>query len=148
MHETFEFLIAELRPRLARAFVAAYGLERGQEALAESMGYAWEHFDQVRSMVNPGGYLYRVGQSRTRERSQPDFPLPRTVGLPDIEPGLAQALLALSERQRTCVALVHCYGYTHDEVADLLGLSRSSIQSHVERGLAHLRHSLGASDHA
>jgi DNA-directed RNA polymerase specialized sigma24 family protein len=37
------------------------------------------------------------------------------------------------------VVLVHGYSYTHAEVADLLGLSRSSIQNHVERGLAKLR---------
>jgi DNA-directed RNA polymerase specialized sigma24 family protein len=35
--------------------------------------------------------------------------------------------------------LVHGFEYTHQEVADLLGISRSSVQNHVERGLARLR---------
>lgn len=64
----FEALAVELRPRLVRAFVAAYGAERGHEALAEAFAWAWENFDSLRAMENPAGYLYRVGQSRTRPR--------------------------------------------------------------------------------
>jgi DNA-directed RNA polymerase specialized sigma24 family protein len=144
MGTTFESFAAEVRPRLARAFVAAYGLDRGQDALAEAMAYAWERFASVSSMENPAGYLYRVGQSRSRRRARPrSFPPPREVGLPDVEPGLPGALGALSERQRVCVTLVHAYDWTHQEVAELLGLSRSSVQNHVERGLENLRRAIG-----
>ena len=140
----FARFVAEVRPRLARAFVAAYGLERGQDALAEAMAYAWERFDEVVSMANSVGYLYRVGQSRSRVRMPPrPFPAPRDVGLPLIEPALPEALRSLSERQRVCVTLVHAYGWTHQEVADLLELSRSSVQNHVERGLTRLRQAMG-----
>jgi len=144
MGEGFESFVCAVRPRLARAFVAAYGVERGQEALAEAMAYAWEHYGKLRDMDNAAGYLYRVGQSRSRRRrAQPALPAPRDVGLPDIEPGLPVALLDLSERQRVCVVLVHAYGWTHQEVADLVGLRRSSVQNHVERGLLRLRGALG-----
>lgn len=67
----FETLAGDLRPRFARAFVAAYGPERWQEALAESMAWAWENFGDLRSMDNPDGCLHRVGQSRTRPRRTP-----------------------------------------------------------------------------
>jgi len=67
----FEVLIGGLRPRLARALVAAYGPERGQEAVAEALADAWEHFEDVRVMPNPAGYVYRVGQSRSRPRRRP-----------------------------------------------------------------------------
>lgn len=136
----FETLAGELRPRLARAFVAAYGPERGQEALAESMAWAWENFEDLRSMDNPAGYLYRVGQSRTRpRRTPPVFPAPEVVGVPWVEPALPDALLGLSENQRVSVFLVHAYGWTYREVGDLLDLAPTTIQNHVERGLAHLR---------
>jgi RNA polymerase sigma factor (sigma-70 family) len=52
-------------------------------------------------------------------------------------------LAALSARQRTVVVMVHGLGWTHREVAELLGLSTSSVQKHVERALEHLRHALG-----
>ena len=150
--DRFETFVGEVRPRLARAFVAAYGLERGQEALAEAMAYAWEHFVDLDRMANPAGYLYRVGRSRSRPRpgvrSGVAFPAPDDLCLPRVEPKLAAALASLSERQRACVALVHGYGWTHQETADLLGLRRSSVQNHVERGLHRLRRAIGVYDDA
>jgi RNA polymerase sigma factor (sigma-70 family) len=56
---------------------------------------------------------------------------------------LPAALSGLTERQRVCVVLVFAYEWTHQEVADLLGVARSSVQSHVERGLLHLRNEIG-----
>jgi DNA-directed RNA polymerase specialized sigma24 family protein len=147
----FEDLVARVRPRLARAFVAAYGRDRGQEALGEAMAVAWERFAEVAAMDNPAGYLYRVGQSRSRPRRRVEttrLPAPNELGLPDVEPGLPAALKALSERQRVCVVLVHGFGWTHQEVAELLDLSRSSVQNHVERGLARLRTEMGMTQHA
>lgn len=147
MNDGFESLVEELRPRLARAFAAAYGLDRGQEALAEAFAWAWEHAEEVMAMDNPGGYLYRVGQSRSRDRRrQVGFPAPGTLGMPDIEPALPVAWATLSERQRLCVALVSAGQWSHQEVADLLGIGRSSVQVHVDRGLAKLRSELGVSD--
>lgn len=145
----FDAFVVEVRPRLARAFVAAYGADRGQEALAEALGYAWEHFDRLLIMDNPTGYLYRVGQSRTRaRRRKPVFPAPSSIGVPAIEPALANALRGLSERQRVCVVLVFGFEWTHQEVAGLLGLSRSSVQNHVERGMQHLRDVIGVTSDA
>jgi DNA-directed RNA polymerase specialized sigma24 family protein len=108
------------------------------------MAYAWAHFDELRAMDNPVGYLYRVGQSRTRPRNRaPLFPAPAARGLPDVEPALAGALTELTEHQRVCVVLVHAYEWTYQEVADLLGVSRSTVQNHLERGLARLRMVIG-----
>jgi DNA-directed RNA polymerase specialized sigma24 family protein len=148
--DRFEMFVDQVRPRLARAFAAAYGPDRGQEALAEAMAYAWEHFAELEQMANPAGYLYRVGTSRSRwrRRSPVGFPTPEELGLPTVEPKLAGALASLPDRQRVCVALVHGYGWTHQETADLLGLSRSSVQNHVERGLDRLRRAIGVYDDA
>jgi RNA polymerase sigma-70 factor (ECF subfamily) len=63
--------------------------------------------------------------------------------MPWVEPRLPQALGRLSERQRVAVVLVHCLGWTQEEVADLLKISRGSVQTHVDRGLRRLRASLG-----
>jgi len=74
--------------------------------------------------------------------------VPEKLGLPDVEPELPRALGRLTERQRVCVALVHAFGWTHQEVADLLDLSRSSVQNHVERGLNRLRSEMGVTPYA
>lgn len=145
----FESFLGEIRPRLSRAFIASFGVQRAQDALAEALAFAWEHFEELAAMANPGGYLYRVGQSRTRwPRHRVVFPKPDIATMPDVEPELGGALSKLSERQRACVVLVYAYEWTHQEVADLLGLSRSSIQSHVERGVRRLRLAMGVASDA
>ena len=145
----FERFFGEAEPRLRRAFAAAFGSDRGSDALAEAMAWAWEHWGDVQRMSNAIGYLYRVGQSRTRRRKRPvSLPPVEEVGVPWIEPGLPHALVSLTEHQRVAVVLAHGYGWTHREVADLLGLSPSTVQNHVERGLAKLRAALEVSTDA
>lgn len=144
--DEFDAFVRLVEPALRRALVAAYGTERGREATAEAFAYAWEHWSDVSVMTNPAGYLYRVGQSRTRvRRHRPVYEI-RHADAPEIEPGLAAAVSALSERQRVAVVLVHGYGMTLREVADLTGARITTVQTHVERGLRHLRSSLGV-DH-
>ena len=60
-----------------------------------------------------------------------------------IEPGLMPALRRLSRRQRQAVVLVHGYSFTQQEVAELLGITRSSVQRHLDRGLDRLKSALG-----
>jgi len=128
-----------VEPRLRRALVAAYGSERGREATAEALAYAWEHWGRLRGAENLIGYLYRVGQSRIRQRKdrplfvRPDHPEPW------FEPALAPALADLSESQRTAVVLVHGFGWTMREVAECTGVKVTSVQNHLDRGLKKLR---------
>ena len=60
-----------------------------------------------------------------------------------VEPELPAALAKLSEGQRTSVMLVYTFEYTLAEAAELLGVSKSTIQTQVERGLSRLRNELG-----
>jgi DNA-directed RNA polymerase specialized sigma24 family protein len=132
-------------PRLRRALVAAYGFEDGRDATAEALAYAWEHWDRVREMPNATGYLFRVAQSSRRRRRVPALYDVPASGWPDhlFEPGLPGALAALSRRQRMVVVLVHGFGYTLHEVAELTGMRRTTVQTHSDRGLARLRDKLG-----
>ena len=144
--EGFEAFYRDAEPRLRRALVAALGPEPGREAVAEALAYACEHWERVRGMDKPVGYLYRVGQTRSRSRRETvGFPMPAEVGMPWVEPGLAGALAALSEHQRVAVVLAHGFGWTHSEVGDVLGVAASTVQNHVERGLANLRAALEVS---
>ncbi len=140
-----EFFATSERP-VRFALCARFGFDVGRDATAEAFTYAWEHWDRIRGMENPGGYVYRVGErvgrKLTRPHARPDFSIADSEA-PMVEPGLGPALLALSERQRVVVVMIHALGWTHRETADLLGLSTSSVQKHLERGLTRLRRSLG-----
>jgi RNA polymerase sigma-70 factor (ECF subfamily) len=144
----FDAFIARTEPPLRHAFAAAYGADRGSEALAEALAYAWEHFDRVGAMDNPAGYLWRVGQSRTRRlaRRALCFPVVDTQRDPWVEPGLPAALRQLTESQRIAVVLVHGYGWTMREVGELMGVAVTTVQNHLERGLAKLRRALEVDD--
>jgi RNA polymerase sigma factor (sigma-70 family) len=140
----FERFVHDVEPRLRRALVAAYGSQRGREATAEALSWAWENWDRVRAMKHPHRYLFRVGRSRTRARRQRVVFEVNTAREPQIEPRLGLALARLSERQRIAVVLVHGFGWTHREVAELTGSRSTTVQNHLERGLRKLRTALEA----
>ncbi len=101
-------------------------------------------------MDNPLGYLYRVGQTRSRPRRAPPVPgwRPDAFRDPLVEPGLFDAVASLSEAQRVAVVLVHGFEWTLREVAELTGVTVSTVQTHVDRALAKLRAALEVADDA
>ena len=149
--DAFTEFVHERQDRIRHALVAGFGVEVGRDAAEEALVYAWGHWDKVAGMKNPTGYVYRVGhrvaQKMARRRSVPvAFPDVGIVNPVAVEPGLAAALGSLSPRQRSVVVTVHGYGLSQREAADLLGISRSSVQRHLDRGLAKLRTRLGVTD--
>jgi DNA-directed RNA polymerase specialized sigma24 family protein len=142
----FETFVRDVEPRLSRALAAAFGFEDGKDATAEALAYAFEHWDRLQHIANLPGYLFRVGQSRSRRRRQPVvFAVPDSTDHA-FEPGLPAALGSLTGRQRLAVVLVHGYGYTLREVAELTGTRPTTVQNHLARGLARLRSRMGVSD--
>jgi RNA polymerase sigma-70 factor (ECF subfamily) len=139
--DEFEEFVRTARPRLFRAFAGGRGRDAG-EAVAEALGWAWEHWDDLVGIENPVGYLYRVGQSRTRSRRAPALPPPSTIGIPEVEPALIPAVLRLPESQRTAVWLVHACGWSYAEVAQAMNTTTSTVGNHVSRALARLRRDL------
>jgi DNA-directed RNA polymerase specialized sigma24 family protein len=132
--------------RLRHALTAAFGYEAGKEAAAEALAYGWEHWERVRAMANPIGYLYTVGRSKGRRAlsfARPVFPPIPEDRTPWFEPGLPAALARLAEKERTVVLLLHGYGWHMSEVAETLGVSKSTVQTHAERGMRKLRRKLG-----
>ncbi len=137
--EDFVSWYGRVEPRVRLALMAAYGPQRGREATAEAMAWAWEHQDRIASVGSPVAYLFRVGRSRTRLRRLRVVHGRDEWSEPWVEPALAGALADLSERQRVAVMLVHGYGWTLGEAGEVMGVKATTVQSHVERGLSRLR---------
>ena len=143
---SFAEFVGEVEPRLHAALLGPLGLENAREATAEALAWAWEHWLRFEKMDNPAGYLYRVARTKARKltpRRVPTMPAAPTAEMPWVEPGLPDALAALSERQRTVVLLVHCFGWSQAETDEILGIEHGSVQKHSERGLTRLRLALG-----
>ena len=144
--DEFTKFVTEHESRLRESLIAACGGEVGRDAAAEALIYGWQHWARVGGMENPVGYLYTVGLSRgrrLRRKGRPMFDPVDTARIPDVEPRLPEALAALSERQRTVVVLTHCFQWTQAELGELLGLSKTTIQNHLERGMGGLRREIG-----
>lgn len=144
--DEFTKFVTEHELRLRESLIAACGGEVGRDAAAEALVYGWERWDRVCGMENPVGYLYKVGLSRGRKalsKRRPIFDPVETARIPDVEPRLPEALAGLSERQRTVVVLIHCFQWTQTEVGELLGLSKTTVQNHLERGMSGLRREIG-----
>ncbi|MEM7288615.1 MAG: sigma-70 family RNA polymerase sigma factor [Actinomycetota bacterium] len=144
--ESFEAFASAAEPRLRQALSASLGSVDGADAAADALAYGWEHWDRVSGMENPRGYLYTVGRNLGRRRHQtvrPTLMPVDTSATPWVEPGLPDALSRLSENQRVAVMLVHCFQWTLSEVGEFLDVSKSSVQTHLERGLDRLRNDLG-----
>jgi RNA polymerase sigma factor (sigma-70 family) len=140
--QEFRTFVHEVEPGLRRSLVAALGAQRGRDAAADALAWAWENWSKVEVLDNPTGYLFRVGQSKTRSRKVPMIAPVETWEDPLVEPELPAALSNLTESQRLAVVMVHAYGWTLRELAELSGTSISTVQTHLERGLSKLRDSL------
>lgn len=139
----FRSFVASVEPGLRRALLGHLPPDAVPDALSEAFAYAWEHRARIGSMANPGGYLFRVAQSRSRRRLEglPAGPDPHR--LPHVEPGLGIAMRSLPHQQRSVVWLVQACGWTYAETAEALGISASAVGTHLGRGMARLRSALG-----
>jgi len=151
--DEFERFVATVEPGLRRALVAGFGPEVGRDAAVDALVWAWSHWARAQRLGNPGGYLYRVGQTaarrQLRRRTHPSAAGAgdsATEVVPQFEPGLVGALSELSVRQRTALMLVHGYQFSLSEAAEAMGCTASSVRNHVGRALRRVRRSLGVDD--
>jgi DNA-directed RNA polymerase specialized sigma24 family protein len=148
---SFEEFMVETEPRVRRALISGFGSRLGREATVDAFEYGWEHWDRISRGANPAGYVYRTGvrcgiKARRKETRRAGFEVAGSSGDVWAEPKLDGSLDRLTDSQRVCVVLVHGFEWTYQEVADLLDVRRSTVQRHVDRGMAKLRSDLGVRD--
>lgn len=144
--DSFTGFVLETEPGLKQALCATFGRDRGLEATAEALTYAWENWEKVQTLDSPVGYLYGVGRNKARRwalADRPYFPAAPASHEPRVEPGLSDALGRLSDRQRAAVMLVYCFDWTFSEAAEVLGVSKATLQQHADRGVRKLRRAMG-----
>jgi DNA-directed RNA polymerase specialized sigma24 family protein len=142
--ERFEAFFAEVEPKLRRALAGHLPPDLVPDGVAEAMTYAWQNWNDLKNSAEVGGLLFRVAQSRVRQRRTGLLPGPDPMRLPHVEPRLGPAMRRLPPKQRSAVWLVHACGWTYQEAAVALNISASAVGTHLTRAMTRLRSELGA----
>jgi len=139
----YDRFVREHGRSLWQSVVPIAGPDVAADAVADALTYAWQHWERVRVMDNPAGYLYTmIRRDAMRVRAMPALPVPLPAELPNFEPGLINALHDLSEMQRQVVYLVEGFGWGLTDTARILDISVSTVRNHLARGMARLRERL------
>jgi len=136
-------LVALYRQQYAPLVRLAYGMlgrrTEAEEVVQDAVLRLRDRWDQL---DNPAAYLQRsvvngcisiIRRRGVAERVPAD---PPPADVPDRLVELRDVLLRLPERQRAAIVLRHVAGLDDVEIAEVLGLRRSTVRSLVARGLA------------
>jgi len=122
-----------------------------EDVAAEALARAYAHWPRIESLAYRDGWVLKVAANLTFDRLRRHPPTVPPHATADVEDGVAlrlalsAALKALPRRQRQAVALHYLGDMSDREVAGTLGISLGSVKTHVHRGLAALRATLGPS---
>jgi RNA polymerase sigma factor (sigma-70 family) len=134
--------------RLWRALVLTTASpDVADDAVAEAFAQALRRGEQLR---NPGAWVWRAafniaaGEMKERRKVVPlDVGVEVAAVVPDVSPDrlidLIRALARLSHRQRVAVVLADYAGWSHREIAGVLGASVATVGVHVHRARGRLR---------
>lgn len=155
--EAFASLVEECWDDLVEHLTWVLGSpDAAQDAAQEAMIRIWEHRESWQD-GSARALLFRIGRNaaldarrsqkvRLRWRSAREKEPPPTVEGPEedarwseYELRVRRALEALTPRRREVVELVRMRGLSHQEAADLLGLSPQTVANRMTLALADLR---------
>lgn len=117
----------------------------------------FERFEQYSGRGSVKSWVFQIAvntarqRSRTRrrrlellERERPDFESVAASGAGRVESRmiLDEAMAALPEDQRTTLLLYEVDGYSHAEIAEMLGIAAGSSKARVSRAKSALRNAL------
>lgn len=150
--DAFERLFDEQYDRCAHvAQRIVHDPETAGEVAAEAFARAWARWPRISAGGGAAGWVLRVSVNLAIDvtrRKRP--PAPSAVhALSPAEAAtqhvaLVAALRSLPRRQREAIALRYLADLSEADVSTAMGVSAGSVKTHLHRGLAHLRSSLGA----
>lgn len=145
--EPFEaFYRREHRAIVGLAYVLSHSRLAAEDLAQEAFTAAFRRWEEVGRLDNPGAWVRRVvanrSVSRFRRRLAELRALTRQVAgpgpgrLPELEAEATELWAEvgrLSARQRQVVALHYLDGMTMSDIADMLGCSKETVNTHLRR---------------
>lgn len=115
-----------------------------EDAVSAAVEAAWNHLDRIREMYALPGYLMRctinachsMGRRRRETPVEDMTPLMPQAGDPV---GVWEYLGSMPEKYRLPLMLRYCEDMNLNEVASVLGITRSGASSRIQRGLRILK---------
>jgi RNA polymerase sigma factor (sigma-70 family) len=143
----FEEWFRAEHPALVGSLIAVDGnLEAARDAAAEAFARALVHWPRVQAMERPGAWLYRVAlnvQRRRLRRAALEARLlrrreqePPAVPEPAVE--VWDAVRHLPRQQRAVIVLTYVADLPQAEIAQILGVRRGTVASHLSDARAAL----------
>lgn len=145
------FVAAHSRGLLATAFVLTGNRTDAEDLLQEGLERLAVKWKKVSSAERPDAYARRVivnlftdGYRRRAHRPKHVFALVDSVSPDgtvrvDESDALRRALMNLPVRQRATIVLSYLEGLSHEDIAELMRCSTSTVRSQLSRGLTELR---------
>src|SRR4051812_34395066 len=135
---------------VCRAIVLTH--EDAEDAVQEGFLHAFKALDRFLPDQPFGAWLFRIMANASldlvrRRKVREADELPEGLALPFRDPGeadelrrrLTQALAQLTERQRSVIVLHNVEGFTHGEIAEMLGIPEGTARSDLHHARATLR---------
>ena len=141
---------------LLTVLVSVGDRDTAQDLVAEAFARAWAAWHSVSRHPAPAAWVVRTAlnvnisrwRRRRREISVPDLSVVADSAAADgaadgsINPAIMDALLRLPARQRQVVALRLILDLDTSRTAGVLGIAPGTVQAHLGRAMAALRHDL------
>jgi RNA polymerase sigma-70 factor (ECF subfamily) len=148
--ESFDDLFTDQHDRLYRALYFITGSSAdAEELMQDAFLRLWERWDQIQTIEDPVGYLFRVAMNGFRMRARRARMAARRAVLmetardpfDDIElrDDVRRLLLGLPVRQRAALVLTEIFGYSSEQAAQILGIRPTTVRVLASQARAALR---------
>jgi RNA polymerase sigma factor (sigma-70 family) len=153
----FDTFFQEQHERLFKALYFVTGNRHdAEELMQDAFLRLWERWDQIGSIEDPTGYLFRVALNGFRMRRRRAamavrkvIPVPERRDLfldAEMRADVRQLLLEVTPRQRAALVLVDLLGYPAEQAARILRVRPSTVRTLATNGRRALRAAEGAQD--
>lgn len=151
-----EFFSAESDRLLRILGVITRSRAEAEDIVQEAFTRVYHHWDRVREMENPSGYLERTAMNVFRSQyRRATMALRRSIGVaPERDVFQAvedrdvatRALAVLTPRQRAAIVLTEGLGYSGEEAARILGIRKSTVWALTHQARVALEAARGEAD--
>ncbi|EFG04137.1 RNA polymerase sigma factor [Streptomyces clavuligerus] len=154
----FETFFAGAQPRLlAQAIMLCGHREDAEDAVQEGFAEAYRAWDRISGYELPEAWVYRIAVQRLwktyrrRRAGQdrlPDLPVPVQAGPERAAEAreVLRLLAALPPRQRVTMVLFCLHGWSQQDIAEALRMTRGGVAANVSKARRTLKEALGMTD--